>query len=109
MPLTVEDTTGPGLFRMRPLMVINGFLLGSCLSIALSLAMVLAVFLVIGIDHPRLRGEIQPLTLSLLIFLGMTALAALSFYAVAKTRPWRWPALAATLSGLAATVWYYWP
>lgn len=94
---------------MRPLMVINGFLLGSCLSIALSLAMVLLAFLVVGIDHPRIRDEIQPLTVSLLIFIGMTALAGLSFFALAKSRPWRWPSLAATLAGLAATGWYYWP
>ncbi len=94
---------------MRPLMVINGFLLGSCLSIAVSLAMVLIVFLLIGTDHPRIHGEIRPLVTSLLIFLGMTALSALSFYSLATWRAWRWPAQAGLVAGLAATGWHYWP
>jgi Na+/H+ antiporter NhaA len=94
---------------MRPLMVINGFLLGSCLSIAVSLAMVLIVYLFIGPDHPRIQNEIQPLVTSLLIFLAMTSLSALSFYSIATRRAWRWPAQAGVFAGLAATGWYYWP
>ena len=94
---------------MRPLTVINGFLLGSCLSIAVSLAMVLIVFLVVGPDHARIRDEIRPLISSLLIFLGMTALAGLSFYSLAIGSRWRWYAQAAVLAGIAGTSWYYWP
>jgi len=94
---------------MRPLMVINGFLLGSCLSIAVSLALVLAVFLVVGDEHPRIQGEMRPLGQSLAIFLVMTAVSALSFYAVVRQRPWRRAAAAATVVGLALTGWYYWP
>ncbi len=94
---------------MRPLVVINGFLLGSCLSIAVSLALVLAVFLVVGDEHPRIRDEMGPLGQSLAIFVVMTAVSALSFYAVIRQRPWRWPAVAATVIGLALTGWYYWP
>ena len=94
---------------MRPLMVINGFLLGSCLSIAVSLGLVLIVYLVIGTDEPRIRGEMQPLTVSLLIFLLMTAISAASFYAIARALPWRWPAQGVLLAGLALAGWYYWP
>lgn len=90
-------------------MVINGFLLGSCLSIAVSLAMVLIVYLFIGSDHPRIQNEIRPLVISLLIFLAMTTLSALSFYSIATGRRWRWPAQAGVLAGLVATGWYYWP
>lgn len=94
---------------MRPLTVFNGFLLGSSLSVAVSLAMVLVVFLVVGPDQPRIRGEIQPLVSSLLIFLAMTALAGLSFYTLATGSRWRWFAQAAVLAALAGTTWYYWP
>lgn len=94
---------------MRPLTVINGFLLGSCLSIALSLAMVLVVYLVIGTGEPRIRDEMAPLTYSLLIFMGMTAISGASFFGLATGRRWRWPAQAVLLAGLVATGWYYWP
>lgn len=94
---------------MRPLMVITGFLLGSCLSIAVSLSFVLVVFLVIGDDHPRLQTEFGSLITSLLIFFGMTAVTALSFYTLVighRSRIWL---QAAMWAGLLATGWYYWP
>jgi hypothetical protein len=90
-------------------MVINGILLGSCVSIAASLLLVLIVFLVIGSEHPRIAPEIASLTTSMFIFLGMTAISAVSFYSVAKDQRWLWLAQAGALSGLLATGWYYWP
>ncbi len=94
---------------MRPLMVINGFLLGSCLSIALSLVFVLVVFLVIGGDHPRLQAEFRPLLYSLFIFLGMTAISAGSFYSLIIGHRWRFWLQGPLWAGLLATGWYYWP
>ena len=94
---------------MRPLMVINGFLLGSCLSISLSLLLVLIVFMVIGDDHPRLQHEFEPLISSLLIFLGMTIISAGSFYSLVighPSRPWLQLLMWA---GVLTTGWYYWP
>lgn len=94
---------------MRPLMVITGFLLGSCLSIAVSLGFVLVVFLVIGDDHPRLQSEFGSLVASLSIFIGMTTITAGSFYTLVirhRSRVWL---QAVMWTGLLATGWYYWP
>ncbi len=94
---------------MRPLTVINGIFFGSCLSIAVSLGFVVIVFLIIGTDHPRLQAEYRPLTISLSIFLGMTAISGASFYSLLINHRWRWPAQALLWAGLGATGWYYWP
>lgn len=94
---------------MRPLTVINGFILGSCLAIAVSLGMVLIVFLVLGDDHPRLSGEFGPLSESLAIFTAMTIVSAVSFYAMSKQHPARFIAFGVVLLGLVLTGLYYWP
>jgi len=94
---------------MRPLTVITGILLGSCLSIAFSLAAVLVMFLVLGDDYPRLDQEYGPLLTSLAIFTAMTAITAVSFYAIAKHHKARWAAQVAMWLGLAGVVLYYWP
>lgn len=94
---------------MRPLAVIIGILLGSCLAITVSLAAVLFVFVVLGDDYPRLQHEFIPLRNSLFIFLGMTIISGLSFYSVIIRHRARYWALAIMLIGLAATTWYYLP
>ena len=94
---------------MRPLTMITGILLGSCLAIFVSLTLVLIVFLVLGDDHPRLEHEFRPLSISTVIFLGMTIISAGSFYTLLighRARVW---AQALMWGGLAATTWYYWP
>ena len=94
---------------MRPLTVITGILLGSCVSITVSLAMVLIVFLILGNDYPRLQHEFRPLSLSLLIFFGMTILTAGSFYSLVRMSRWRFWSQGLMWAGLAATVAYFWP
>jgi hypothetical protein len=94
---------------MRPLTVITGILLGSCVSIAISLAMVLIVFLVLGDEYPRLQHEFEPLLRSMLIFFGMTAITAWSFYSLLRMPRWLIWSQGLMWSGLAATVWYYLP
>ncbi len=94
---------------MRPLAVITGVLPGSCVSITVSLAMVLIVFLILGDDYPRLQHEFRPRLVRLLIFFGMTILAAGSFDSLIKMSRWRFWSQGLTLAGLAATVMYYWP
>lgn len=94
---------------MRPLTVITGILLGSCLAITISLAAVLFVFLIIGDDYERVQREFDALVSSVLIFLGMTAICAASFYTLLINHAVRFVAQAAMWAGLAATTWYYLP
>lgn len=97
------------MHRMRPLTVITGILLGSCLSIAFSLAAVLLIFTILGDDYPRLRHEYGPLLSSFSIFTVMTAITAASFYALVKHHPARWLAQGVMWAGLFGVGYYYWP
>ncbi|MGI9272312.1 MAG: hypothetical protein ACR2QT_11090 [Woeseiaceae bacterium] len=94
---------------MRPLAVVNGIVLGSCASIAVSLLAVMVVYIILGDEYPRVQDEFRPLLASTLIFLGMTVISAASFYSLLvnhKTAPYLQAIL---LAGLFATGWYYWP
>jgi len=94
---------------MRPLTVVTGILLGSSVSIAFSLAAVLVIFIVLGDDYPRLDQEYGPLLASFSIFTAMTAISAVSFYALVKHHAARWVAQAVMWAGFAGVVSYYWP
>lgn len=94
---------------MKPLTVITGIVLGTCLSIATSLAAVLLMFLILGDDYPRLSYEFDGLTGSLAVFLIMTAISAVSFYWVLKKHRLRVAAQLAMWAGVGMTVWYYLP
>lgn len=94
---------------MRPLTVITGILLGSCLSIAFSLAGVLVVFFVLGDEHPRVNREFDALLASFSIFTAMTAVTAASFYTLAKHHAARWIAQGVMWAGLAGVALYYLP
>lgn len=94
---------------MRPLTVITGIMLGSSLSIAFSLAAVLIIFSVLGDDYPRLDHEFGPLLASFSIFTVMTAISAVSFYALVKHHAGRWVAQAVMWLGFIVTGYYYWP
>ena len=94
---------------MRPLSVVTLIVLGSSFAITFSLAAVVLVVLLLGTDHPRLASEFEPLLKSLGLFLGMTAVAAASFYSLAKemaARYWLQAALWLSLFGIG---YYYWP
>lgn len=75
---------------MRPLTVLTGFLLGSSLSITLSLAAVIVVFVILSDDYPRLAHEFDALLQSSLVFLVLTGISAMSFYSLVKDRADRW-------------------
>ena len=94
---------------MRPLTAVTLIILGSCFAISVSLAAVIVVVMVLGEEYPRLQREFHPLLSSLLIFVGLTAICALSFYGLLKNHAARYWGQAAMLAGLLLTGWYYWP
>jgi hypothetical protein len=94
---------------LRPLAVINGIVLGCCLSISVSLAAVMFVYLLLGDEYPRLQAEFRPLLASMLIFLGMTAISGASFYTLLTKRKIRTALQIAMWAGLLATSWHYIP
>ena len=94
---------------MRPLTVITGIVLGTCLSITVSLGAVLLMFLILGDEFPRLGSEFPSLIVSLLLFLGLTSISALSFYALIINHAWRFAAQGGMWLGLVAAGFYFWP
>jgi len=94
---------------MRPLTAVTLIVLGSCFAIMVSLTAVIIVVLVLGDEYPRLQHEFDPLKSSLAVFVGMTAISTLSFFALLKNHAARYWAQAAMWGGLLLTGWYYWP
>jgi hypothetical protein len=94
---------------MRPLTVITGIVLGSCLSITISLVAVLIMFLVLRGEHPRLMAEFDAMRASLALFSAMTAISALSFYGLLIRHKWRLPAQVLMWAGVVLAGFYYWP
>jgi hypothetical protein len=94
---------------MRPLHAVTLIILGSCFAIGFSLGAVLIVVLVLGDEYPRLQAEFRPLLKSFILFLGMTAISAASFYGLVITHRLRYWGQGAMWLGLLAVGWYYWP
>jgi len=94
---------------VRPLTVLNGIVLGSAAATTFGLGATLIVFLILSGETPRFREEMPLLAGYLAIFVGLTAVAAISFIGQARETPWRrWAqaALWALLAGLAALYWW---
>ncbi len=94
---------------MRPLTVITGIVLGSCLSITISLVAVLIMFVLLRGEHPRLVAEFEAMSTSLALFSAMTAISALSFYGLIIRHKWRMAAQLLMWAGLVVVGFYYWP
>jgi hypothetical protein len=94
---------------MRPLVVLLGIVMGSTVSIAAALLMTGVVFLLLPEYGARLADERRPLMAACLLSVVLAAAAVASFYAEAKTRPWRFLAHGGLLVMLAVAVWMYWP
>ena len=94
---------------MRPLAAVTLIILGSSFAIMFSLAAVIIVILVLGDEYPRLQNEFDPLLDSFAIFVGMTAICAVSFYGLLKNHVARYWGQALMWTGLLLTGWYYWP
>jgi len=94
---------------MRPLTVITAIVLGSSVSITVSLAAVLLMFLVLGDDYPRLAWEFRGVVVSFALFLGMTVVAAVSFWTLVRQHAARHAAQAAMWLAVAGVGYFYWP
>lgn len=90
-------------------MAVTLIILGSCFAIMVSLTAVIIIVLILGDEYPRLQDEFDPLLQSLAIFVGMTAVSALSFYTVLKNHAARYWSQALMWGGILLTGWFYWP
>jgi hypothetical protein len=86
---------------VRPLTVLTGIVLGSSAATTFGLGATLVVFLVLAGEHPQFRSELPLLATYLAVFVGLTALAGVSFVGLARNRPWRRWAQVAMWSALA--------
>jgi len=94
---------------MGPLGFLTGVVLGSAASIALVLAMVVVIFAVTAGGQPALGREYAGLLASAGLFGMLAAVAAAAFIGVQRGRSWRWLAQGAMWLALVLTGWYYWP
>lgn len=94
---------------MRPLAVLIGIVMGSTVSMAVGLAMTLAVFLLLPDQAARVGEELWPLTRTLGFMIGLAGVAAASFYGELRDRRWRRLANGALILALGLTGWLYWP
>ena len=93
---------------MRPLTVLTGIVLGSAAATTFGLGATLIVFLVLSGETPQFRDELPLLAGYLAIFVGLTAMAGISFIGLARERPWRHWALGPMWGGLAGLAALYW-
>lgn len=94
---------------MGPLGFLTGVVLGSAASIALVLAMVVVIFAFKAGAAPALGREYPGLLAAAGLFAVLAALAAAAFVGLQRERAWRWLAQAAMWLALALVGWYYWP
>lgn len=94
---------------MGPLGFLTGVVLGSAASIALVLAMVVVIFAFSAGSQPALGREFPGLLASAGLFAALAGLAAAAFVGLQRGRAWRWPAQGAMWLALALVGWYYWP
>lgn len=94
---------------MGPLGFLTGVVLGSAASIALVLAMVVVIFALSPGNHPAIAAEYPTLLGSAGLFAVLAGFAGAAFAGLQRQRPWRWYAQAAMWLALALICWYYWP
>jgi hypothetical protein len=87
---------------------LTGIVLGSSAATTFGLGATLIVFLILSGETPAFRSELPLLARYLMIFVGLTALAAFSFIGQARERPWRRWAQGGMWSALAILAALYW-
>ncbi|MGQ0384641.1 MAG: hypothetical protein ACT4UP_08190 [Gammaproteobacteria bacterium] len=94
---------------MGPLGFLTGVVLGSAASIAIVLAMVVVIFALTAGGRPALGAEYPALLAAAGLFALLAAVAAAAFVGLQRGRPWRWPAQGAMWLALILIALYYWP
>ncbi len=94
---------------MGPLGFLTGVVLGSAASIALVLAMVVVIFALTAGGQPAIGREYPGLLAAAGLFGLLAAAAAAAFIGLQRDRPWRWLAQGAMWLALALVALYYWP
>lgn len=94
---------------MGPLGFLTGVVLGSAASIALVLAMVVVIFALTAGGRPVLGAELPSLLAAAGLFGLLAAAAAAAFVGLQRNRGWRWLAQGAMWLALGLVVLYYWP
>lgn len=94
---------------MRPMTMLNGFLLGTAVAIAISTAVTLLIVSLLAGENSRLQGEWRPLLATTALFTVLSGVCAAAFVGHLRERPWRWYAQGAVLLTLAALFALFWP
>jgi len=94
---------------MQPFTVLLGVVLGSCFSMAFSLAVVSFVFWMLRDYHPQFSVELPELARAAEIFALLALASVLAFYGNLRRAGWRFVPQMLLFLGLAATGYYYWP
>jgi len=94
---------------MGPLGFLTGVVLGSAVSIALVLTMVVVIFALSAGAQPVIGAEYPTLLVTAGLFASLAGIAGAAFAGLQRRRPWRWYAQAAMWLALAGLGWYYWP
>jgi hypothetical protein len=94
---------------MGPLGFLTGVVLGSAASIALVLAMVVVIFALSSGSQAAIGAEYPGLLATAGLFSILAATAGAAFAGLQQRKPWRWYAQAIMWLTLAMIGWYYWP
>lgn len=94
---------------MRPLAVLLGIITGSCVAIAVALAMTGIVFLFLPGYAAQVNAERGPLLVGIACSWGLSALSGAAFLGELRSRHWRRIPQFLLLLVLAALAWRYWP
>lgn len=94
---------------MSPLAVFTGIIMGSAVTIAIGLAMVLVVFLSLSHEQARVAGEYGSLIKGFALFLALAFASSYAFIGTLRVTRWRWAAQAGTWAVIALIAVHYWP
>lgn len=94
---------------MKPSVILLGVVLGSSAAITFSLFGTAIIYAVLQGDYPRLQPELRPLLTHLSVFVGLTMVAALSFYAQVRMARWRGLSAVGLVLALVLVAVFYWP